>query len=204
MSEATFPLHTLDSAPVAARRRMAGINGAFGYLPAGVGLMATSPPTLEGFASANAQFEGASLDPVSREVVVMTIAVLYECHVCVAMHTARLERLDAPAELIVALRERGQLDDERYEALRTFTLAAIDGRGVVDENVFQRFRDVGYDEQNALEVVLAIGVYTISAFANRMTGAPLDEPMSAYAWHGAVRRERGTSGSTNATLGAVR
>lgn len=177
----TFPHHTLDSAPEGSRRRMAGIERAFGYLPAAVGLMATSPQTLEGFSAANAEFERSSLDPVSREVVVMTIAGRFDCHVCIAMHTARLERLDAPASLIAALRDGTTLDDERYEALRTFTLAALDGRGVVDDTTHLQFQRAGYDQQNALEVVLALGVYTISAFANRMTGATLDESLAAYA-----------------------
>lgn len=178
----TFPTHTIDSAPERVRRRMSAIEDAFGYLPAGVGLMATSPETLDAFSAANAQFERATLDPVSREVAVMTIVARYECHLCVAIHSARLERLGAPAALIAALRDRKPLDDERYEALRTFTLAAMDGRGVVDDATFARFRHAGYDEQNALEVVLAIGTYTISVFANRMTDAPLDEPLASYAW----------------------
>lgn len=176
-----FPHHTLDSAPQRSRRRMAGIERAFGYLPAAVGLMATSPETLEAFGVANAEFERSSLDPISREVVVMAIAGEYDCHVCVAMHSARLERLDVPVGMIAALRDREPIDDERYEALRTFTLAALEGRGVVDDETYRRFRSAGYDEQNALEVVLALGVYTISAFANRMTGAPVDEPLTAYA-----------------------
>lgn len=161
---------------------MSAIAGAFGYLPAAVGSMASSPEVLEAFTAANAQFERTSLDPTSREVVVMTIATRYECHVCVAMHSASLERLGASVSLIEALRDRKPLDDERYAALRTFTLAALDGRGVVDDATFGQFRRVGYDERNALEVVLAIGAYTISAFANRMTGAPLDEPLAAYGW----------------------
>lgn len=176
-----FPRHTIESAPQRARRRMAGIEGAFGYLPAAVAQMASSPEVLEAFAAANAQFERATLDPVSREVVVMTIATRYECHICIAMHTARLRRLDASASLIAALQERKPLDDEPYDALRTFTLATMDGHGVVDDATFDRFLRAGYDEQNALEVVLAIGVYTLSAFANRMTEAPLDEQVSASA-----------------------
>ena len=176
-----FPQHTLASAPERSRHRMAGIERAFGYLPAAVGLMATSPEVLEAFSAANAEFERSSLDPISREVVVMTIAGEYDCHVCVAMHSARLERLGAPTSLIAALRDRKPLDDEPYEALRTFTLAALAGRGVVDDATFAAFRRAGYDEENALQVVLALGVYTISAFANRMTGAPLDDHLSAYA-----------------------
>ena len=40
-------------------------------------------------------FEGTTLDPVAREVVIMTMATSNGCHLCVAMHTARLTALDA-------------------------------------------------------------------------------------------------------------
>ncbi|HLR84994.1 MAG TPA: carboxymuconolactone decarboxylase family protein, partial [Nocardioidaceae bacterium] len=60
---------------------MAGIERALGHLPTAVRLMATSPETLEGFSAANAEFERSALDPISREVVVLTIARTYDCHV---------------------------------------------------------------------------------------------------------------------------
>jgi hypothetical protein len=38
--------------------------------------------------------------------------------------------------------------------------------------------------EQALEVVLGIGVYTLSTLANRLTGAQLDAPLTDYAWRG--------------------
>ena len=35
--------------------------------------------------------------------------------------------------------------------------------------------------RNALEVVLGIGAYTLSTLANRLTGAPVDEQLKAFA-----------------------
>jgi hypothetical protein len=40
----------------------------------------------------------------------------------------------------------------------------------------------GYTKQNALEVVLGIGTYTMSTLANRLTGAPVDDALRAFAW----------------------
>jgi hypothetical protein len=37
-----------------------------------------------------------------------------------------------------------------------------------------------------LEVVLGIGTYTMSTLANRLTRAPLDEQLRAFAWDGPV------------------
>ncbi len=49
----------------------------------------------------------------------------------------------------------------------------------------EAFLAQGYTARNVLEVVLGIGAYTISTLANRMTGAPLDEPLAPFAWHAA-------------------
>ncbi|MGH3357260.1 MAG: carboxymuconolactone decarboxylase family protein [Nocardioidaceae bacterium] len=180
----TFPQHTVESAPAGARPRMEAVSSRFGFLPAGVALLASSPETLEGFLGVSARFEVSTLDPISREVVVLTVATRYECHVCVAMHSAALQRLDPPSGLVAALRGRRPLGDSRLEALRTFTIAAMDGNGVVADDLFAAFLAAGYDRRNALEVVLAIGAYTLSAFANRMTGAPLDDAFAPFAWTG--------------------
>lgn len=42
--------------------------------------------------------------------------------------------------------------------------------GVTDEQL-TAFTDAGFDRAQALEVVLGIGAYTLSTFANRMTQA---------------------------------
>jgi len=44
------------------------------------------------------------------------------------------------------------------------------------------FTAAGFTTRQALEVVLGIGAYTLSTFANRLTRAPLDEPMTPFAW----------------------
>ncbi|MFD6278261.1 carboxymuconolactone decarboxylase family protein [Streptomyces sp. NPDC060209] len=177
MTDTHFPDHTPDSAPPAARRTMeASARKQGGRVPSAMARMATSPETLNGFLQANAAFESSTLDPLAREVVVMTMATRNECHVCVAMHTPRLRSLGASPELVAALRAPGEqpLPDERLEGVRRFTLAALESAGAVGDDRLQDFLSLGFTSRNALEVVLGIGTYTISTLANRMTGAPVD------------------------------
>jgi AhpD family alkylhydroperoxidase len=179
-----FPSLTVESAPAAARRSMTAIESHQGYLPVAVARMANSPHLLDGFVKLTAIFESCSLDPVAREVVVMTIATRNGCHLCVAMHTARLTGLGAAAGLIKALRESKPLDDERLAAVRAFTLRALETTGDVGDEAVRDFYAHGYTPQNALEVVLGIGTYTMSTLANRLTGAPVDDRLLPFAWHG--------------------
>lgn len=176
-----FTEHTIESAPPAARRSMTATTSRLGYLPSAVALMATSPDLLDGFLKLNGMFEQTTLDPIAREALIMTIATRNRCHLCVAMHTARLTALDADADLIAALRGGAALADPRLDAIRTFTLRVLDTSGDVGEAALRAFLAQGYTEQNALEVVLGIGAYTMSTLANRLTGAPVDEPLRQFA-----------------------
>ena len=155
-----------------------------GYLPAAMARLASSPQLLDGFLKASALFEATSLDPVAREVVILTIAVRNRCHVCVAMHTARLAALGAGPDLAEALRGGKALADERLAAVQAFTLDVIATAGAVGDAQLRAFLDRGYTAQNALEIVLGVGTYTMSTLANRMTRAPLDDQLSQFAWDG--------------------
>jgi AhpD family alkylhydroperoxidase len=179
---AVFADHTLDTAPPAARRTMESTVKHLGYLPAAVGRLATSPELLDGFLKSSALFAATTLEPLAREVLVLTVATRNSCHLCVAMHTAPLEQLGAGPELIGALRERRPLADDRLEALRLFTLEVLDTAGAVAPESLTAFLARGYTPRNALEVVLGIGAYTMSTLANRLTDAPLDPQLAPYAW----------------------
>jgi AhpD family alkylhydroperoxidase len=171
-----FPAHTAETAPQAARRTIAAVEQRFGFLPGAVARLAESPELLDGFLRASAQFEATTLDPVAREVLVLTVATRNGCHLCVAMHTGTLRGLGADEELLAALQAGEALADPRLEALRTFVLEVLATAGGVPDAVVRAFLDAGFTARNALEVVLGIGAYTMSTFANRLTGAPVDPP----------------------------
>lgn len=178
-----FVDHTLESAPAASRGLMEAVSRRLGYLPAPVGRLATAPQLLDGFLKLSGLFETTTLDPLAREVVILTVATRNACHVCVAMHTGKLAALDADAELTSALRERRPLADERLEAVRVFTIEVLNRAGAVGPDALDAFLAHGYTPRNALEVVLGIGAYTMSTLANRLVDAPLDEQLEPYAWH---------------------
>jgi AhpD family alkylhydroperoxidase len=166
-----FRTHTVDSAPAASRTLMESTIAEFGQLADPVARMAESPEMLEGFMHASELFESSTLDPLSREVVVMTIATRNGCRFCVNMHTGRLRRLGASSELITALRRAEPLDHAKLEAGRQFTLRALATTGRVPDEQIEEFLAAGYTARNALEVVLGIGTYTMSTFANRLIRA---------------------------------
>jgi AhpD family alkylhydroperoxidase len=176
-----FPDHTIESAPAASRPAMEATAKRMGYLPAAVARLASSPELLNGFLKMTALFDTTTLDPVAREVVILTVATRNTCHICIAMHTTKLTALGADPDLIAALREGKPVPDERLAAAQAFTLDVLDAAGAVPDGSLEAFLAHGYTIRNALEVVLGVGTYTMSTLANRMTRAPLDYQLSALA-----------------------
>jgi AhpD family alkylhydroperoxidase len=181
MTEVSFPDLTPDTAPPGSRRTMTATAAHLGYLPAALARMALSPQLMDGFLKASGLFESSTLDPLAQEVLVMTMAVRNGCHICVAMHTASLTRLGADPALIDALRDGRPLADQRLAAIQTFTVQVLETAGAVSDSQLQTFIETGFTTQNALEVVLGIGAYTMSTLANRMTRSPVDEQLAAFA-----------------------
>ncbi|MFH8725648.1 carboxymuconolactone decarboxylase family protein [Streptomyces termitum] len=118
-----------------------------------------APQVLDAFLALAGAFEATGLDPHSRETVILTVATRNQCRLCVDMHEAKLAALGpAPAP-------------ERLDALRAFTLRVLASSGAVDDAEVDALLAHGYTRRNALEVVLGIGAYTLSTFANRMVRA---------------------------------
>lgn len=182
VTESPFVDYTADTAPADARRLVQNAEKAFGYVPSPVARMAASPHLLEAFMKVNGIFEQTTLSPLEREVLIMTLATEFGCHYCVAMHTGKLVVQNAPEEVVSTLRAKEILADPRLEALRLFTLAVVETRGQVAPDDLGSFQAAGYTLQNALEVILGVGTYTLSTFANRMTAAPLDAAFEKFRW----------------------
>ncbi|MFI9112488.1 carboxymuconolactone decarboxylase family protein [Streptomyces venezuelae] len=124
-----------------------------------IALLKESPETLDGFLKLSQIFESTTLDPHSRETLILTVAERNQCHLCVDMHEAKMAAL-GPAP-----------DPERLDTVRRFTLRVLASSGAVGDADLADFEKAGYTRRNALEVVLGIGAYTLSTFANRLTRA---------------------------------
>jgi uncharacterized peroxidase-related enzyme len=175
-----FPSHTIESAPAAARPLLAQTRESFGFVPSPMARMATEPALPAAFVYLSGVFDRTTLGNLEREVIIMTVARENRCGYCVAMHTALLTRSGVSPAILAALRDGTPLEDARLNALATFTLALLRGHGDVPADVWQRFREAGFDHVAGLDVVLGVTAYTLSTFANRLTQAPLDVAFESF------------------------
>jgi AhpD family alkylhydroperoxidase len=169
MNHRQFPRYDEHDAPAAARPALEATRRRFGALPEPLTRHAGSPALLLTTLSGLEAFEKTTLAPLEREVLAMTLARLNGCHFCSRLHARLLQGLDADVELVSALHAGEPLRDARLEAVRGFVLALVEHSGDVPRSDWLRFREAGYTHEQALELVLGVGVYTMTTLANRLT-----------------------------------
>ncbi|CAI8914417.1 Carboxymuconolactone decarboxylase family protein [Pseudomonas donghuensis] len=176
-------VHTLQSAPEAARPYLENAQKASGFIPNLLGVLANAPAALETYVTVSALNGNAELSLAEREVVQLVAATHHGCDFCVAGHTAvALNKAKLPQEVVDALRAKSELPQEKLEALAAFTREVIATRGNVSEAGYGALREAGYSEGNALEVILGVSLATLCNFANVFAQTPLNDELSKYRW----------------------
>lgn len=179
---ASFAPLTAESAPPAARPLVAASQKRFGFVPSPIAKAARSPALLAHLLAGFGAFDRSSLSADEREVVALTVATRNGCEYCVAMHSATLWRDPERRALATALRTGAPLPDARLDALRAYAAAVHEGHGDASDEARARFAAAGYTEENALDVVLGVGVYELSTVTNILTGAELDPAFEDFRW----------------------
>lgn len=173
---------TLESAPTGSREDLTEVKSQLGFVPNLMGVMANSPALLQAYRAVSAIFDTSSLSPTERQIVLLTTSALNECDYCMAAHTviAGMQKVDP--KIIEALRNGKPIDDVRLETLRQFTADVVETRGWPSEESKRRFINVGYSSSQMLEVVLGIGLKTLSNYTNHLASTPLDGAFQSAAW----------------------
>lgn len=177
-----FPHHTRASAPVEANSAFDTAETLFGMVPNLTRKMATAPALAEGYLALSALFDKTSLSPVERQVVLLTASRYNGCQYCVGAHSWLADQSGVPEDVIRAIRDQQPIPDDWLEALRRFTHAVVEQRGWVNGEALERFLAAGYSTQQVLEVVLGVGLKTLSNYTNHIAGTDLDDVFSSHAW----------------------
>lgn len=181
-----FKIHTIDSAPAAARGTLQAVRQKYGFAPNLLGELAAAPSALNAYVTLNELLAGSSLRPVEQQVVLITASIANGCTYCVAAHTASLKSAGLPDDQIEALREGRPLADPRLQALRALTTAIVDRRGRITERELRPFLDAGFTLDQVLEVLVGIAMKTLSNYTNHIAETPVDAQLQPFAWEPAI------------------
>lgn len=181
-----LPLRTIEDAPEEARERLVAAEKNNGYLPNLLRVLANAPVALETYLTVGGINGRASLTLAEREAVQITAAATHGCGFCVAGHTAiSYKKAGLEAGVVDALRAKTKVPDARLDAVARFTEAVIATRGAVSDEALAEFKTAGYNDQQALEVVLGVSLATLCNFANNLGQPPLNPQLESYRWEAA-------------------
>jgi AhpD family alkylhydroperoxidase len=176
-----FNLHTPDTAPGTAKKRLQATEDKLGFVPSMYGMMANAPTLLEGYQTLSDIFGRSSLSPQEQQVVLLAVSVANQCEFCVAAHTTLAQGAGLDENIIQALREGGSIGDPRLAALAKVTQAIVGNQGWAGKEV-DEFLAAGFEQQQVMEVILAAGLKTLSNYTNHLTNPPLNEAFAKNAW----------------------
>ncbi|RWR03617.1 alkylhydroperoxidase [[Pantoea] beijingensis] len=176
-------LHTIESAPEASRPFLENAKKQSGFIPNLLAALANSPESINTYITVSGINSKNSLSASEREVVQLVAATLHGCGFCVAGHSATVEKKALMNEAdLLALRQQQRLPDARLEAVAAFTRAVILKRGAVSDAEYQAFHQAGFDQQQALDVILGVSLATLCNFANSFAQTPLNAELSRWEW----------------------
>jgi uncharacterized peroxidase-related enzyme len=111
-----------------------------------------------------------------QEVVLLTISIENSCGYCTAAHSYLAENVSkTPKDVIEAIREGKEIEDNKLSALHEFTKVMNKSRGNPTPDQAKKFLDAGYSEKQILAIILAQAVKTISNYSNHIFHTEVDE-----------------------------
>lgn len=177
-----FPLHTRATAPFEAKPLLDQAGQSLGYVPALLAQMAEAPALLEGYAALGAIFRKSGFSAAEQQLVLLTVAVEHRSRYCTPAHAARARSAELDEDIIDAVRREQPIADPRLETLRGFIIRMIRSEGALPDSEIDAFLKAGFSRANALEIVLAIGLKTLSTYTATIARTPLDPPLIAEAF----------------------
>ena len=177
-----YRLYDEHTAPEGAKETMQQVRRMYGFIPNLMAVMAESPALVKGYATISQIFEQTSFSNTEKQVVLLAVSYENACDYCMAAHSAAAEMTQVPAPVVAALREGRPLPDEKLEVLRQFVLTVVKSRGWPTGEEVETFLDAGYTRTQIFEVILGVGMKTLSNYTNHMAQTPLDAIFQPKEW----------------------
>lgn len=182
----TLQVHTIETTSAESAEILQQVKGKFGFVPNLMGVFAESPEILKAYLNLGDLVDQTTLTPLERQIAFIGTSIANSCEYCVAAHSAISSMQKLPSDVIGAIRENRPLADTKLEALRTFVHTVTNQRGFVSDEEKSAFLNAGYTKQNVLEVILIVGMKTLSNYTNHIAETPLDPAFEPAKWQKAA------------------
>lgn len=117
-----------------------------------------------------------SLSNKEKEVVNLAVSQANGCTYCQAAHTAIGKMNGFSDEQTIELRQGKASFNEKFDALAKLVKAISENRGKISDDVLENFFNAGYNKENLVDVIVAIGDKTTTNLLHNVTDIPIDFP----------------------------
>ncbi len=118
----------------------------------------------------------SSISGKAREVVNLVVSQVNSCQYCLAAHTVIGGMVGFTAEQMLEIRRGGVSFDAKLDALAKLVKNIATERGHADPARVQAFFDVGWTQENLVDVIVVIGDKTVTNYLHGTTQVPVDFP----------------------------
>ena len=170
---------TIDAAPAASRPLLEVVKKQLGVAPNLFRLVANSPAALEGYLGLMGALGKGKLPVPTRERIALAVAELNGCSYCLSAHTYLGKNLAKLDDAEIAANRSGASNDPKADAAVRFAVKVARERGHVGEDDLRAVKAAGYDDGQAIEIVLHVALNTWTNYINEVAKTDIDFPVVA-------------------------
>jgi len=100
-----------------------------------------------------------SLPLILKESIALAVSNANKCHFCIHIHQKNLQKQNIPEEEILR-RQEGKSSEKKIESVLQFCIRATRNPHSLTEKNFSQLRDLGYSDNDILEMLTVMEMFT--------------------------------------------
>jgi len=177
-----FNIHSLDTAPMASKSLLEGLQTGIGFIPNIFSVTAESSLALENLVNLSNAFSASQFSPQEQQIILLATSTENECVYCVAGHSAFSKQLNIAPAVVEAMRNKQPLTNAKLNALSNIVRQLVIHRGQISEQVMSDFLHAGYSKAQFFELVLGICLKVFTNYVSNALNVPVDKEFEAFSW----------------------
>lgn len=171
------PVHTVESAPEAAKENLQALTERVGKTLNIFGEMAHAPVVLDTYVQLEGRLSSdSSLDQRTRAAMHLTVANVNECDYCQAAYTGQAKASGFSDEEAVAIRAGAVDGDPKLQTAVALAREIAANKGYVADATWNAALDAGWRDAQLLEVFVEVVRTILTNYFNHLVGTELDLP----------------------------
>ncbi len=118
----------------------------------------------------------SSINNKEQQIVNLAVSQVNACNYCLAAHTAMGKGAGLTDDQILEVRAGRSSINQKLDALAAFVVEVTQKRGHASDTAIAALLDSGYSRENLMDILVLIGIKTISNYVHSVTRVAIDFP----------------------------